>query len=496
MRALEGLKSSNSEAYEAVKTTILHAIMGFGGTDKADTMERIANEYNGKDDELIKAMVHVLRQDAYNHKDVQTIEGTMPNGMCVMAMTANTGCNSVYGSTPPNNPHTYPWMNSLFQDGATIGWLVAESFIQNHSRRSVIPERITDFLLDGKGNFTEETYFRYTHFTDAYMTDQEILELPKVWAIGGDGALGDIGFQNLSKVVCQNRPNMKILMLNTQVYSNTGGQNSDMSVMPGGFDMNQYGPATEGKLTEQKSPAEAFTGGHGSPFVAQVSMAASASLYKAVMDALVYRGVGYIQAYTPCMPEHGIADERAAAQAKLAKESRGLPEFIFDSSLGESFTDTLSLKGNLMVESDWAQKVIPGTKEKYEVLPVHWACTEPRFRQHIKKSTKENCEGMTLLNDKIKLISMNDVMHRRYLDESHRAFVPEKGIYFVDYKEDGSPVYYVVSRQMVLFCVERRKAWRMLQSRAGVANNDYAAQREMLKSIDAGELTVEEALKS
>ncbi|GIT05189.1 MAG: hypothetical protein CM1200mP29_06000 [Verrucomicrobiota bacterium] len=46
--------------------------------------------------------------------------------MSVMFMGAHTGCNTVYGSTPPSNPHPYPWMNSLFQDGATISWLFGE----------------------------------------------------------------------------------------------------------------------------------------------------------------------------------------------------------------------------------------------------------------------------------------------------------------------------------------------------------------------------------
>ena len=64
--------------------------------------------------------------------------------MSVMAMAAHTGCNTVYGSTSPNNPHPYPWMNSLFQDGVTVGWLMGESFIVDHARRSVIPERLAD----------------------------------------------------------------------------------------------------------------------------------------------------------------------------------------------------------------------------------------------------------------------------------------------------------------------------------------------------------------
>ena len=84
--------------------------------------------------------------------------------------------------------------------------------------------------------------------SDALMTDLEIAELPKVWGIGGDGGMGDIGYQNVSKVVLQNRPNVKLLMLDTQVYSNTGGQNSDSTPMLGGGDMNSFGTFSQGKL--------------------------------------------------------------------------------------------------------------------------------------------------------------------------------------------------------------------------------------------------------
>ena len=69
----------------------------------------------------------VMRQDAFNHRDLQAIDGRRANGMSVMFMGAHTGCNTVYGSTPPSNPHPYPWMNSLFQDGATIWWLLGEA---------------------------------------------------------------------------------------------------------------------------------------------------------------------------------------------------------------------------------------------------------------------------------------------------------------------------------------------------------------------------------
>ena len=273
----------------------------------------------------------MLLTEAFNHKSLQPVDGRLANGMSVMAMAAHTGCNTVYGSTAPNNPHPYPWMNSLFQDGITIGWLMGESFIVDHARRSVIPERLADVLLTREKNvLSEREYYEFTHFTDALMTDQEIVELPKVWVVGGDGGMGDIGYQNMSKVILQNRPNIKALMLDTQVYSNTGGQNSDSTPMLGGNDMNVFGSATQGKNTEKKTVAETFLAGHGSPFVAQVSMANAPKLYRAILDGLEYRGTMFLQCFTTCQPEHGVADDMALFQAQRVRDSRGVPEFVFN----------------------------------------------------------------------------------------------------------------------------------------------------------------------
>ena len=125
---------------------------------------------------------------------------------------------------------------------------------------------------------------------------------------------------------------------------------------------------------------------------------------------------------------------------------------------------------------------------------AHWAFSEARFRLHHKIVKPEAVEGMIRLEDKLQLMTMSDVTHRRFLDKSHRAYVPLLGVYTIDYAEDGSPVYHVLSRQMVLFCVERRKSWRIIQSRAGIENQDYLAQKELLAKIDSGELTIEDFL--
>jgi len=493
---LAKLQATNPAEYALLRQAIAHLIFGLGGEDEKDTRARIAayEKQNGPitDAQLIEAIAAVLLTEAFNHKNLQAVDGRLANGMSVMAMAAHTGCNTVYGSTAPNNPHPYPWMNSLFQDGVTVGWLMGESFIVDHARRSVLPERLTDMLLTRDSNvITAEEYYHLTHFTDALMTDQEIVELPKVWAIGGDGGMGDIGYQNMSKVMLQNRPNVKVLMLDTQVYSNTGGQNSDSSPMLGGGDMNTYGAATQGKSTEKKTVAETFLAGHGSPFVAQVSMANAPKLYRAILDGLEYRGTLFIQAFTTCQPEHGVADDMALFQAQRVRDSRGVPEFVFNPRLGETYSEALDLKGNPSIDLDWYETKDKTTGELRRYTVAHWCTTEARFRNHLKKIKPEAASALIPLDNMLVRITQQDVVYRRYLTPGHRAFIPDFGTY-ITVEEAGKTTYYALSRQLVMFCVERRKSWRMLQSKAGIVNKEYAAQRDLLAEVDAGKLSLDE----
>src|SRR5258708_1760392 len=139
---LAAVKQRNEAEYHLFRRAIAHIIMGLGGEDEADTTRRIEARGPISDSEIINGLVALMRQDAFNHRDLQALDGRQANGMSVMFMGASTGCNTVYGSTPPSNPHPYPWMNSLFQDGATISWLLSESAILNHAHRSGVPERL------------------------------------------------------------------------------------------------------------------------------------------------------------------------------------------------------------------------------------------------------------------------------------------------------------------------------------------------------------------
>jgi pyruvate-ferredoxin/flavodoxin oxidoreductase len=497
---LAALAALHPEQHALFVRTVAHVIMGLGGDSDEDTDARFEAHGPISDDAIVDALASVLEQESFNHKDLQALDGRLDNGQCVMAMAAHTGCNTVYGSTPPNNPHPYPWMNSLFQDGATIGWLFGESFMVDHARRSVIPERLADTLISWfkepnktGASVTEQDHYDYTHFSDNLMTADEIKELPKVWIVGGDGAMGDIGYQNVSKMVLQNRPNVKAVMLDTQVYSNTGGQNSDSTPMLGGGDMNSFGAATQGKAVEKKTVAETFLAGHGSPFVAQISIANAPKFFRAILDALEYRGTGFLQCFTTCQPEHGVADDMALDQAQRVRDSRGAPEFVFNPTLGETYEEALDLKGNPHRDKDWYTTKFKSTGEKYHYTVAHWCATEARFRNHLKRIKDESAvERLIPLENMLLRITQQDVVRRRHLDTEHRAFVPDFGVFAKMPGPDGKPQVVALSRQLVLFCVERRKAWRLLQSKAGIVNKEYIAQRTLLADVEAGTVSKDE----
>jgi pyruvate-ferredoxin/flavodoxin oxidoreductase len=262
--------------------------------------------------------------------------------------------------------------------------------------------------------------------------------------------------------------------------------------MLGGNDMNMFGSATQGKNVEKKTVAETFLAGHGSPFVAQVSIANAPKLYRAILDGIEYRGTAFLQCFTTCQPEHGVADDMALDQAQRVRDSRGAPEFVFNPRLGETYQEALDLKGNPSLDMDWYETKLKGSNEPYRYTVAHWCATEARFRNHLKKVKKDEAAKLIPLENILVRITQQDVVYRRYLRPDHRSFVPDFGVCIKVQGANGDAEYRAISRQLVLFCVERRKAWRMLQSKAGIENREYKAQRAVLADVDAGRITKED----
>jgi pyruvate-ferredoxin/flavodoxin oxidoreductase len=262
--------------------------------------------------------------------------------------------------------------------------------------------------------------------------------------------------------------------------------------MLGGSDMNVFGAATQGKSVEKKTVAETFLAGHGSPFVAQVSIANAPKLYRAILDGLEYRGTAFLQCFTTCQPEHGVGDDMALIQAQRVRDSRGAPEFVFNPRLGETYPEALDLKGNPSLELDWYETKSKATGEVSRYTVAHWCATEARFRNHLKKIKKDDAAKLIPLENMLVRITQQDVVYRRHLIPGHRAHVPDFGVYIKLPGNNGEEEYRAISRQLVLFCVERRKAWRMMQSKAGIENREYKAQRSVLADADAGKISKEE----
>jgi pyruvate/2-oxoacid:ferredoxin oxidoreductase beta subunit len=251
-----------------------------------------------------------------------------------LGIVASTGCNTVFGATFPYNPYRVPWTNSLFENapadamGIRLRWDQ-----QGHANR-------------------------------------------RLWVVGGDGAMYDIGFQSLSRMLMSGM-DIKVLVLDTQVYSNTGGQTSTATFTGQSAKMAAFGKAQPGKK-EHRKELSLIAMMHSHVFVAQTTPAHVNHFYKSVMEANSFTGPAVVICYTACMPEHGIADDRAIAQAKLAVESRAFPLLTYDPRKGETIRERLSLQGNPSVREDWFANPKTGAPLDF----VAFARTEGRFSRH------------------------------------------------------------------------------------------------------------------
>jgi pyruvate/2-oxoacid:ferredoxin oxidoreductase beta subunit len=145
---------------------------------------------------------------------------------------------------------------------------------------------------------------------------------------------------------------IKVIVLDTQVYSNTGGQASTSTFMGQNTKMSVHGKEIAGKMERRKELAQILMA-HPDVFVAQTTAAHVNHFYKAVLRANEYKGPAVIITYTTCQPEHGVGDHLAGERARLAVDSRTFPLIMYDPEAGERVRERLSLKGNPVPEKDW-----------------------------------------------------------------------------------------------------------------------------------------------
>lgn len=267
-----------------------------------------------------------------------------------MAIIAATGCNTVYSSTYPYNIFDVPWTNSLFENAPAMAMGVRMRM------------------------------------------DQAGKENTKLWVFGGDGAMFDIGFQSLSRMLATNM-DLNVLVLDTQAYSNTGGQASTATFLGQNSKMAVHGSVQAGKL-ERRKELGLLAMSHPDVYVAQISPSYYNHYMKTVLEALEYPGPSVLIAYSACTPEHQIADHMTFEQGISVVNSRAFPLFTYDPRKGKTYRERLELKANPSFKKDWHTDSKSGVKQDF----VWFARSEGRFA---KQFDKDGNPSETLLESQI-----------------------------------------------------------------------------------------------
>lgn len=261
-------------------------------------------------------------------------------------MIANaTGCSSIYGASIPSMPYTVPWVNSLFEDNAEFGYgiRVGEDFMHEKVKRvfkeyknkvnSKNKKLIDKYLKSYSKEVAEEVYnnLDYEDFKEIIPLKKYIKE-KTIFIVGGDGWAYDIGYGGIDHVLANNE-NVNILVLDTEVYSNTGGQSSKSTRMGATAKF-----ASSGKKTAKKDLAKMALN-YKNVYVATVSLGANyMQTIKAFNEAASYNGPSIIICYAPCIA-HGIKSgmKSAIEEEKLVTESGYFPLFRYNPET-EKFT--------------------------------------------------------------------------------------------------------------------------------------------------------------
>lgn len=329
-------------------------------------------------------------------------------------MVANaTGCSSIYGGSAPATPYCAnkrsgfgpAWANSLFEDNAEYGFGMAIATRQMRDRiERIMTEAMTackDCSDELKSLFKQWIENRENTINSKKIGDQiiEITEKCKCsyckeiiglkhylakksqWIFGGDGWAYDIGFGGLDHVLASGE-NVNVLVLDTEVYSNTGGQSSKAT--PAGA-VAKF--ATSGKKIRKKDLGM-IAKTYGYVYVAQVAMGASqAQFLKAIKEAEAYEGPSLIIAYSPCI-NHGIKAGmgRSQEQERLAVESGYWHLWRYNPELEQKGENPFILDSK---EPDWSkfQNFIM-SEVRYNSL----IATFPEEAKVLFKATEENAK--------------------------------------------------------------------------------------------------------
>jgi pyruvate-ferredoxin/flavodoxin oxidoreductase len=466
--ALRLLMSMSHALGEKRRRTHLHELdallealqVKLGSLDPADAERR----------ERISSIIATLEKRLYLYEG-----GPTGNGPSSTVIANSTGCSSVYASTMPFNSYVDPWVNSLFQDAQPLAKGIFEG-ISAQVVSDVRTLRLAQLELDDAYDpATQEKDLRMLSWE--HFTPEELGLLPTVLTIGGDGANYDIGFGAMSRVLASDTP-IKVLVLNSGVYSNTGGQASTSSFTGQDSDLARFGSAGEGKH-ESRKELGLLASFHPNVFVCATSTAFQAHFLKSTMEMLNFgSGPAVMDVYTPCGSEHGVPEAASNARARLAVESRMNPLFVHDPRLGGTLSESFSIEGNPDPHKDWTTTTLQYLDDAGQVqlittplTPAEFALGEVRFKKQFRTLSPE-LEPVAVPID-------------QYVDlppAQRGAAVP----YVLATDENRHLTKVVCSASIVALVEERRRYWQTLQYLSGEHEDQLTAtHRSALQTLKA-----------
>lgn len=377
--------------------------------------------------------------------------GPTGNGPSGTVVANSTGCSSVYASTFPFTPFKDPWVNSLFQDAQPLAKGIFEG-IAAQTVGDVRALRLAELeLLDAYEPKTHDAELRTLSWEQ--FSVKELGLMPTVITIGGDGATYDIGFGALSRILMSGTP-MKMLVLNTGSYSNTGGQASTSSFLGQDADLARFGSTSSGKH-ESRKELGLIAAFHSNVFVCATSTSLQGHFLKNTMECLTYTdGPALLDVYTPCQSEHGIGDAASSERSRLAVESRMNPVFVHDPRRGNTLHDWFSLNGNPDPTKTWATATLEymDVEGQLKLLstvmtPAHFALGEIRFKKQFHKLAVDDVDAVPI---------------ELYV-ELPKAERQGKTAFIWSTDDDKRLIKIAAAEAIVALVEERRKYWHLLQ---------------------------------
>ena len=318
-----------------------------------------------------------------------------------------TGCSSIYGGSAPSTPYLIPWVNSLFEDNAEAGYGIYLSYKMMHNRIKEIINQTKEAVNDN----VKSLYNKWLDNENDFVVTKEVKEalekeeIPKdlkniinyvparsVFIVGGDGWAYDIGFGGIDHVLSSGE-NINILVLDTEVYSNTGGQSSKSTRRGAVAEF-----ANMGKKTYKKDLFK-IAMSYPNCYVAETSFGANfMHTIKCMKEAEEHKGPSIIICYCPCIEQgikggmsNSINQEKEAVTCGYINLMRYVPEDnkLYLDSKEPDFTKYHDF---LMHEVRYSSLVIKNKEMAEELLNSQIEYAKKRHKFYLEESKKENIE--------------------------------------------------------------------------------------------------------